>query len=180
MHAPLRECFRDLPEADMKEILHNRLWESKSYQTHEDHMTLYEALEKYMARDNRDQLLSDLVKQAKRRKSDRAHLNHHGLSTPLPPLADEQAYSSSGEDVGRDHIPTVNLRQSWWKPITEDRPATPEPAWSIPSSDLTVPTNNWASALKSTYTPPQRNDYLLKSVIWHIHGTKLQKKESLN
>ncbi|GJU17760.1 hypothetical protein Tco_1145726 [Tanacetum coccineum] len=56
--------------------------------------------------------------------------------------ADEQAYSSSGEDVGRDHIPTVNLRQSWWKPITEDRPATPEPAWSIPSSDLTVPTNN--------------------------------------
>ncbi|GJU73821.1 hypothetical protein Tco_1265226 [Tanacetum coccineum] len=42
--------------------------------------------------------------------------------------ADEQAYSSTGEDVGRDHIPTVNLRQSWWKPITEDRPATPEPA----------------------------------------------------
>ncbi|GKC78876.1 hypothetical protein Tco_1129650 [Tanacetum coccineum] len=26
--------------------------------------------------------------------------------------ADEQAYSS-GEEVGRDHIPTVNLRQSW-------------------------------------------------------------------
>ncbi|GJT37338.1 hypothetical protein Tco_0937203 [Tanacetum coccineum] len=40
MHAPLRERFRDLPEADMKEILHNRMWESKSYQTHEDHMTL--------------------------------------------------------------------------------------------------------------------------------------------
>ncbi|GJX99353.1 hypothetical protein Tco_0356372, partial [Tanacetum coccineum] len=55
---------------------------------------------------------------------------------------DEQAYSSSGKDVGRDHIPTINLRQSWWKPITEDRHATPEPAWSIPSSDLTVPTNN--------------------------------------
>ncbi|GKG07982.1 hypothetical protein Tco_0333814, partial [Tanacetum coccineum] len=56
--------------------------------------------------------------------------------------ADEQAYSSSGEDVGHDRIPTVNLRQSWWKPINEDRPATPEPAWSIPSSDLSVPTNN--------------------------------------
>ncbi|GJS47568.1 hypothetical protein Tco_0597689 [Tanacetum coccineum] len=26
-------------------------------------------------------------------------------------IADEQAYSSSGEDIGRDHIPTVNLRQ---------------------------------------------------------------------
>ncbi|GJR81362.1 hypothetical protein Tco_0152147 [Tanacetum coccineum] len=74
--------------------------------------------------------------------------------------ADEQAYSSSGEDVGRDHIPTVNLRQSWWKTITEDRPATPEPAWSIPSSDLTVPTKNWASAMKSTYTPPPENSLL--------------------
>ncbi|GJR49417.1 hypothetical protein Tco_1399938 [Tanacetum coccineum] len=65
---------------------------------------------------------------------------------PPPPSSsthqgDEQAYSS-GDEVGRDHIPTVNLRQSWWKPLTEDRPATPEPAWTIPSSDLTMPTNN--------------------------------------
>ncbi|GKD90593.1 hypothetical protein Tco_1366100, partial [Tanacetum coccineum] len=58
--------------------------------------------------------------------------------------ADEQAVSSDDE-VGRDHIPTVNLRQSWWKPLTEDRPATPEPAWTIRSSDLSMPTNNWAS-----------------------------------
>ncbi|GKG42243.1 hypothetical protein Tco_0476541, partial [Tanacetum coccineum] len=61
--------------------------------------------------------------------------------------ADEQAYLSSGEDVRRDHILTVNLRRSWWKPITEDRPATPEPAWSIPSSDLTFPTYNWCESL---------------------------------
>ncbi|GJW22010.1 hypothetical protein Tco_0032632 [Tanacetum coccineum] len=49
---------------------------------------------------------------------------------------------------------------SWWKPITKDIPVTPEPAWSIPSSALTVPTNNWASALKSTYTPPPENSLL--------------------
>ncbi|GKD13817.1 hypothetical protein Tco_1198224, partial [Tanacetum coccineum] len=36
---------------------------------------------------------------------------------------DEQTYSS-GDEVGCDHIPTVNLRQSRWKPLTEDRPAT--------------------------------------------------------
>ncbi|GKE41245.1 hypothetical protein Tco_1464650, partial [Tanacetum coccineum] len=77
--------------------------------------------------------------------------------------ADEQAYPSSGKDVRRDHIPTVNLRQSWWKPITEDRPVTPEPAWSILSSDLTVPMNNWASALKSTYTPPPENSLLAQT-----------------
>ncbi|GJW85981.1 hypothetical protein Tco_0159126 [Tanacetum coccineum] len=76
--------------------------------------------------------------------------------------ADEQALSSDDE-VGRDHIPTVNLRQSWWKPLTEDRPSTPEPAWTIPSSDLSMPTNNWASALKSTYEPPQENSLLAQT-----------------
>ncbi|GKE21193.1 hypothetical protein Tco_1432705, partial [Tanacetum coccineum] len=217
MQAPLRECFRDPPEADMKEILHNRIWESKSYQTHKDHMMLYEALEKSMAQDNSDQLLSDLAK-ARKKKKKRQGLPKtphgsppHPPPPPLPPAgpsgtsgasgasgsskttasadytawtmtdtrikpfvspipeelhmdddttADEQAYLSSGKDVGRDHISTINLRQSWWKPLTKDRPATPEPAWSIPSSALTVPTNNWASALKSTYTPPPENSLL--------------------
>ncbi|GKA88878.1 hypothetical protein Tco_0810690 [Tanacetum coccineum] len=37
--------------------------------------------------------------------------------------ADVQVLSSDDE-VGRDHVPTVNLRQSWWKPLTEDRPRT--------------------------------------------------------
>ncbi|GKF54972.1 hypothetical protein Tco_0165312, partial [Tanacetum coccineum] len=72
---------------------------------------------------------------------------------------DVQAVSSD-DDVRRDHVPTVNLRQTWWKPLTEDRPSTPKPAWTIPSSDLSMPTNNWASALKSTYEPPQENSLL--------------------
>ncbi|GJZ87680.1 hypothetical protein Tco_0659290 [Tanacetum coccineum] len=76
--------------------------------------------------------------------------------------ADEQAYSS-GDEIGCDHIPTVNLRQSWWKPLTEDRPATLKPAWTIPSSDLTMPINNWASALKSTYAPPPENSLLAQT-----------------
>ncbi|GJS46275.1 hypothetical protein Tco_0596396 [Tanacetum coccineum] len=49
--------------------------------------------------------------------------------------ADEQSYSS-GDEVGRDHIPTVNLRQSWWKPLTKDRPTSAplqNSAWTIPS-----------------------------------------------
>ncbi|GKE79417.1 hypothetical protein Tco_1545537 [Tanacetum coccineum] len=52
--------------------------------------------------------------------------------------ADEQAYSS-------------------------DRPASPEPAWTIPSSDLPVPTNNWASTLKTTYVPPPENSLLAQT-----------------
>ncbi|GJX26995.1 hypothetical protein Tco_0233291, partial [Tanacetum coccineum] len=41
------------------------------------------------------------------------------------------------EDIGNAHIPNVNLKQDWWKPLSEeDRLVTPEPSWSIPSSDL--------------------------------------------
>ncbi|GKD27340.1 hypothetical protein Tco_1233554, partial [Tanacetum coccineum] len=50
--------------------------------------------------------------------------------------------------------------QNWWKPLTEDRPATPEPAWSIQSSDLHIPMNNGASTLASTYAPPLKNSLL--------------------
>ncbi|GKB45380.1 hypothetical protein Tco_0896133 [Tanacetum coccineum] len=57
--------------------------------------------------------------------------------------ADEQAYSS-GDEVGH-------------------HPATPEPAWTIPSSDFPVLTNNWASALKTTYVPPPENSLLAQT-----------------
>nr|GFA52665.1 hypothetical protein [Tanacetum cinerariifolium] len=42
----------------------------------------------------------------------------------------------------------------------EDRLATLEPAWSIPSSDLPVPKNNWASALAFTYSPSPEDSLL--------------------
>nr|GEY14960.1 integrase, catalytic region, zinc finger, CCHC-type, peptidase aspartic, catalytic [Tanacetum cinerariifolium] len=55
---------------------------------------------------------------------------------------DEQAQLSNDEDIGSAHIPIVNLRQGWWKPFEQERPTTPEPAWSIRSSDVPIPTNN--------------------------------------
>ncbi|GKB31364.1 hypothetical protein Tco_0870765 [Tanacetum coccineum] len=50
---------------------------------------------------------------------------------------DEQVYSSGDEDIGHDHIPTVNLKQNWWKLLTKDRPATPEPACSCKKQGIT-------------------------------------------
>nr|GFB43783.1 hypothetical protein [Tanacetum cinerariifolium] len=61
------------------------------------------------------------------------------------------------------HILTVNLRQGWWKPFEEERPTTPEPAWSIRSSDVPVPTNIWASALASNYSPPPEDSLLAQT-----------------
>ncbi|GJY20207.1 hypothetical protein Tco_0392773 [Tanacetum coccineum] len=63
--------------------------------------------------------------------------------------------------IGSRHIPKVPQNQAWFKPLSEeDRPATPEPAWSIPSSSLPVPINNWASALASSYESPAENSLL--------------------
>ncbi|GKE56189.1 hypothetical protein Tco_1495374 [Tanacetum coccineum] len=77
IQAPLMDHFRDLPEADMKEIFHHRMWETKSYKAHEDHKKLYEALEKSMDCDHSDQLLTDLV-EARRKKKRR----HESPKTP--------------------------------------------------------------------------------------------------
>nr|GEV52986.1 integrase, catalytic region, zinc finger, CCHC-type, peptidase aspartic, catalytic [Tanacetum cinerariifolium] len=68
MQAPIRNRFRDLPEADMKEILHQRMWETESYKSHNDHMQLYEALEKSMNRDHSKELVKNLAEARKKRK----------------------------------------------------------------------------------------------------------------
>ncbi|GJS95910.1 retrovirus-related pol polyprotein from transposon TNT 1-94 [Tanacetum coccineum] len=187
IQAPLRDHFRDLLEADMKEILHHRMWESNSYKAHEDHKKLYEALEKSIDHDQTDQLLTDLA-EARRKKKGR----HDSPKTPpgspphqphpLPPPAgpsgtsgsfgasgssqlppphpppstnqnlhmdddstfDEQVDSSDDEDIGNDHIPKVNLKQDWWKPLSEeDRPATLEPACSKWKNAINYSTIEW-------------------------------------
>nr|GFA45879.1 hypothetical protein [Tanacetum cinerariifolium] len=78
-------------------------------------------------------------------------------------VRDAQAYSSDDEDIENDHILNVNLRQDWWKPLEKDIPATPEPAWSIPSSDVPIPKSNWASALASTYSPSPEDSLLAQT-----------------
>nr|GEZ09197.1 E-beta-farnesene synthase [Tanacetum cinerariifolium] len=108
--------------------------ETDSYKSHEDHMQLYEALEKSMNRGHSEELAKDLVEA----------------------LVDD-------EDIGNARIPKVNLRQDWWKPLEEERPATPEPTWSILSSDVPVPTNNWASDLASNYSPPSEDSLLAQT-----------------
>nr|GEV53559.1 histone deacetylase 14 [Tanacetum cinerariifolium] len=244
IQAPIWNRFRDLPEADMKEILHQRMWETNSYKTHEDHMMLYEALEKSMNRDHSEELLKDLAEACKKKKKRRdspkkppgsppyqpppppppagpsGSPRAFGSSQvppppPLPPSTnqegqshgsiapssskidasaeykawtttgtrlrlsvsstpkdlqmdddmapDAQVYSLDDEDTENAHIPMANLRKDWWKPLKEDRTATPEPAWSIMSSDVSVPKNNWASALASAYSPPPEDSLLVQT-----------------
>nr|GEU35973.1 hypothetical protein [Tanacetum cinerariifolium] len=46
MQALLRARFSDLPAVDIKEILQQRMFEDHSYQAHDDHKNLFEALQK--------------------------------------------------------------------------------------------------------------------------------------
>ncbi|GJS91837.1 hypothetical protein Tco_0774473 [Tanacetum coccineum] len=72
-----------------------------------------------------------------------------------------QDMGSDDEDIGSRHIPKVSLNQEWFQPLFEEgRPATPERAWSIPSSSLHVPNNNWASAIASSFVSPPENSLL--------------------
>ncbi|GJT66153.1 hypothetical protein Tco_1017633 [Tanacetum coccineum] len=83
----------------------------------------------------------------------------HDDSTP-----DEQVQSSDDEDTGNDQIPEADTRKDWWKPLPEEeRPATPEPAWTILPSNVSDVENNWASALASSYEPPAENSLLAKT-----------------
>ncbi|GJZ86342.1 hypothetical protein Tco_0657952 [Tanacetum coccineum] len=69
LQAPLRDCFRELPEADMKEILHQRMFESGTYISLPEYVALYEALEASIERANRDEFLAKKDKSRKRRRS---------------------------------------------------------------------------------------------------------------
>ncbi|GKE64331.1 hypothetical protein Tco_1518492 [Tanacetum coccineum] len=170
MHAPLKERFRDLLEADMKEILHNRMWESKSYQAHEDHLTLKKKKKRQgspkipsgspphpppplpppagpsrtlgasgasglsqsppppppPSNTQGGQSASTAAPSSSKMNASAEYtawmMTNTRIKLSISPIpkelhmgedttADEQAYSSSGEDVGPDHIPTVNLRQ---------------------------------------------------------------------
>nr|GEW47882.1 E-beta-farnesene synthase [Tanacetum cinerariifolium] len=210
MQALLRNCFRDLPKADMKEILHQRMWETDSYKSHKVHMQLFKAVEKSINCDQSEELAHDLAEARKKKKKSRespktppgspsnqpppppppagpsgtsraprafksqvtplppppptstnqdspstssaapspaktvATTEHQAWLTPdvtLKPLVsltpddldldeamglDEQAQLSDEEDIRSAHIPTVNLRQGWWKPFEVERPTTQE------------------------------------------------------
>ncbi|GJZ81472.1 hypothetical protein Tco_0646466 [Tanacetum coccineum] len=165
MRAPLRARFKDLPTSDMKEILLQRMLEENYDKGHANHRVAYEALQDSIRRDESEDFDVDKAQEETKKKSKQDSPNTPPGSPPSPPppppppsgasgasgttgASDSSQApplpppSSSTHQGGRDHIPAVNLRQSWWKPLTEDRPATPEPAWTIPSSNLTMPTNN--------------------------------------
>ncbi|GJU99455.1 hypothetical protein Tco_1328726 [Tanacetum coccineum] len=81
LQALLRDRFRELLETDMKEILHQRMFESGTYKSLPKHVALNEALEVSMERAQRDKFFAEKDKSRKRRRDDQD-------PPPLPPDSD--------------------------------------------------------------------------------------------
>ncbi|GJT57923.1 hypothetical protein Tco_0992977 [Tanacetum coccineum] len=81
---------------------------------------------------------------------------HSEQSSDDIPMQDE-GNDSDMEDTDNAHIPKVSTT-TWFKPILEsERPATPEPEWTIPPNDFPEPENNWANTYATTYKVPEEN-----------------------
>ncbi|GKA96809.1 retrovirus-related pol polyprotein from transposon TNT 1-94 [Tanacetum coccineum] len=170
LRAPLLQSFRNLSEIEMKEILHQRMFESGSYKTHKEHADLYEALERSMARDNIDEFIAERAKSRKRHRNDQdppltsskrtssAWKTTNTRNAPSSSSKQQQAsqsdqpidvpksdavHISDSEDVGAAHLPKIKTLATWLRPLPkEDRSESPEPDWTIPSNDLPEPENN--------------------------------------
>ncbi|GJW07373.1 hypothetical protein Tco_1569796, partial [Tanacetum coccineum] len=93
----------------------------------------------------------------------------------------DEEHVSDLEVTDNAHIPKVKAA-TWFKPIQEDeRPATPEPEWTIPPNDFPEPENNWANAYATSYQVPaenklQRKTYDIGSFIkWFCRRTGKKK-----
>ncbi|GJW47148.1 hypothetical protein Tco_0078794, partial [Tanacetum coccineum] len=58
----------------------------------------------------------------------------------------DEGNDSDMEDTDNAHIPKTSTT-TWFKPIPKrERPATPEPEWTIPPNDFPEPEHDWANA----------------------------------
>ncbi|GJU56182.1 hypothetical protein Tco_1229896 [Tanacetum coccineum] len=138
----------DLSEFEMKEILHDRMFESGFYISHPEHTALYDALEISMDRENKEEFKETTAKSRKRhcndqdppppppKDSDQSKKKRHdsdasALKQPPPvddvPIPDD-VHLSESKDIGAAYLPKIKTRPNWLKPVPEeDIPKTPEP-----------------------------------------------------
>ncbi|GKE32007.1 hypothetical protein Tco_1451329 [Tanacetum coccineum] len=123
LQAPLRDRFRELPEADMKEILHQRMFESGTYKSLPEHVALYEALEASMKRANRHEFLAE-------KDNSKQPLAPQSSAWKTSDTREAPSSSSEQEDTDIAHLPKIKTKPDWLKPIPEeDIPASPKLDW---------------------------------------------------
>ncbi|GKA78224.1 hypothetical protein Tco_0784761 [Tanacetum coccineum] len=206
MQALLRARFSDLPTVNMKEILHQRMFEDNSYESHEDEARMKKRKRRASPRTPPGSPPSHPPPPppsagASGAPGSSGASGSSQLPPPLPPPSTGTSRSTSqqGRRVPSSSKTTASAQQSMaWttsdtryestgiaeaqklspsddlmhddsvsdeqKPLSEEeRPATPEPAWTILPSNMSDVENNWASVLASSYEPPAENSLLAKT-----------------
>nr|GEU70545.1 hypothetical protein [Tanacetum cinerariifolium] len=131
LQAPLRYRFRELPEADMKEIRHQRIFESVSYKSLPEHVALYENLEASMERANRDEFLAEKDKSQKRRRDDQDLL-------PPPPDSDLSKKKRHDSDASGSIHPPAPQSSVWKTSDTREAPPSSSMKNFVPYSEQPV------------------------------------------
>ncbi|GJU15939.1 hypothetical protein Tco_1143905 [Tanacetum coccineum] len=186
---------RDMPTVDMKEILHQRMFEDDSYKANNVHKDLYEALQKSLELDYSNQRLADQEEACASGAPRTLGASGSSQLPPPPPpstgtpgstpqqgrealssskttasaqqsmawTTSDTRYESIGIAGAQELSPSDDLMHDDSAPDEQERPATPEPAWTILPSNVSEVENNWASVLASSYEPPAENSLLSKT-----------------
>ncbi|GJS83621.1 hypothetical protein Tco_0750162, partial [Tanacetum coccineum] len=135
LQALLRDRFRELPEADMKEILHQRMFESGSHKSLPEHVALYEALEASIERANRDEFHAEKTKSRKRRRDDK-----DPPSPPSPPSkdSDQSKKKRHDSDASGSKQPLAPQSSSWKTSDTREAPSSSSKQKFVPHSEQPV------------------------------------------
>ncbi|GJT24157.1 hypothetical protein Tco_0894094 [Tanacetum coccineum] len=132
LQALLQERFRDLSEADMKEILHQRMFESGSYKSHPEHKALYKALESSMDRDNKEEFLETTAKSRKRRRDDQ------DPPSPPPKDSDQSKKKKHDSDTSASKQPSVQTSSAWKTSDKREAPSSSSKRKTVPQSEQPI------------------------------------------
>ncbi|GJR53138.1 hypothetical protein Tco_1403659 [Tanacetum coccineum] len=117
LQVPLLAQFRELSEIQIKEILHDRMFESGSYKSEPEHVALYKPLEASMDLDYKEEFLADKAKSRKRR--------HDDQDPRLPPPKDSDRSKKKRHDsyASGSHHPQGQQSSAWQISDTRKAPA---------------------------------------------------------
>nr|GEV71944.1 copia protein [Tanacetum cinerariifolium] len=131
LQASLRDRFRELPEADIKEILHQWMFKSGFYKSLPEHVALYESLEASMEWENMDKFLAKKDKSRKRRRDDQD-------PPPPPPDLDLSKKKRHDSDASRSKQSPGPQSSAWKASDIREAPSSSSKQQSAPPSDQPI------------------------------------------
>nr|GEX90308.1 hypothetical protein [Tanacetum cinerariifolium] len=142
LQAPLKERFKYLSKADMKEILHDRMFDEflaekdKSCKRRQDDQDPPSPPTKESEQNNKKK------REAPSSSSKQKFVPYFEQPVDEVPIPDDVNILDL-EDTDIVHLSKIKSRPDWLKPVPEeDRQETPKPDWDIPPNDLPEPENN--------------------------------------